>query len=433
MSHFNLQSAVATTSFDQIDRMVLNAVSPNFASTTSGQFGSITITGPANGSVVSTDELFIWNPTASGASNLITTRLPEAATDAFLKDCSLLSLSAAADFKSLPTWTTLPAHATAKHDPDVRALYPGLPVRPTHAKCVMDVNMGGGHARLRAVPLTKDMMTKPLWELRDSIMSDVHTVHKMNISGTETRRFTYKPWVQSRRALGDFSIRGTPTVYDTEINNIAVDNRGGQVGGANSNRWGGGIGYSDEFPYGGWLFCFEHISMAAMGATPLVTLTSSVTIQVQLGLENNHMAHLGPHAGLKSWMDQHIGALALPAKPAQATATADASKEARPGKEAQGKKPKEKKAFLAPRNTPQGKAGTEAANRIKAAAIEAAKRAAKAIANRAANANYAAGLAAALTNRARNGNVPYAIENPQAALRGRRLKQSGKGKGKGRL
>lgn len=322
MSHHHVASPVATTSFDQIDRLVLNAMSPGTTTGTSGQFGSLTFSGPANGQVISTDELMFWFPDATGAANLVTTRIEGGITNA-VKLARVLGGPGGYNIYPgaiIEKQTTSYGYTASTHDPDVRALYPHSPVRPTHACCVIDVNMGGGHGRLRATPVTKDMFGMPLHTLQASLMSDAHTVHKLPVGGQMTKRFKFKPWVQSRRALGDFSIRTKPLI-DAEIGEVTSDHFR--------------AGYHDEFPYGGWMFAFENISMAAMGAVPLVTITSSVTIQVQLGLGENHMAHRGPTTPIKDFIDGHSMSIIAPQVKA---ANKDAIEEARAPPAAAGKK-----------------------------------------------------------------------------------------------
>lgn len=328
----HLESPVPSLSIDQISRLVRHVVTPNFTLSaanqgTTGSFGNLTVTPNGNADLTTTDELMFWFPDATGAGNILTTKIAEGITDTTMLSRTLKAYKMGQGLQHEVQKTNMYRYTVPALDPDVRASFGDAAVRTTAARCILDINMGGGHGRLRATPVTKDMFNMKMWQIQAHLMADAHTVHKIQLSGSETKRLKFEPWIQSRRALGDYTTRSNP-YHDDEDTSIP------RPGAAERTTADQGIyysnGYSDQFPFGGWVFAFEFVSMSAMGAIPLMTMTSSVTVQVQLPLSMNHLAHRGKATALKAWHDKFSSGLALPKAPTPIKPGGDAVEAARP-------------------------------------------------------------------------------------------------------
>jgi hypothetical protein len=323
----HIECHVATKTFTQVDRMVKTLVAAvNSTSVTAYGGAPLTIT-PVDGVVPFNAEYFthtdivIWNPNGDGRSNI-----SHISTTGTMKDTplnkehpfpyTLLDHWQFGPDAPVATSTVIGNIDNSTHDPDVRALYPHAPCRTTHAKCVVDINMGGGSATLRAVPLTKDMFFHSPKVLRERILADRHTVKVLEVGGrgAKDRRFTLSPWVQSRKAVGEFSVaKHNPAEF---IQNATLENAHPQDSELPNTRGYAAI-YTDEFCYGGWVLCFENIAPPLQGTSPWIRIATTLKLQIQLSLEDNHLRDTGRGSRLSDFIRQGENSASTPAPPKQ--------------------------------------------------------------------------------------------------------------------
>jgi len=286
-------------------------------------------------------DLFLWNPTGDGRSNL-----SQISTTGTMKDTPLNDVATYWNYTAGPVPVAFASYGnihSATHDPDVRALYPDAPCRTTHAKCVVDVNMGGGAATLRAVPFTKDMASKTPAEIRAEMLSDRHVVTIFDIGGKghTDRRITFSKWVQSRKAVGEF------TTAKLAVPTQPVDQESGIAGYSAL--------YTDEFCYGGWIFLFENIAPAMFGSVPYMRAYSVVDIQVQLSLGDNHLKEPKNGVPFDKFLRDHEKLSGNPPRPSMGpvTGTPAQAAEKKSGDTSAGKGPKK----AAPKQGPKPRQG----------------------------------------------------------------------------
>lgn len=324
----HLESHVATKTFSQVNRTVKTLVVPgiSFGGSVGGTgFGGSTINlgaddqattpspEPFGDAFMTIHDLIIWNPTGDGRANL-----SQIHTNGTRKDVQLDSGAGWWNFSAGPLadgYVSRNNIHSPIHDPDVRGLYPESPCRTTDAKLCVDVNMGGGSATVRAVPFTKDMAKLSPKELHQHILADRHVVQVIDIGGDGKRdkRLCFPKWVQSRKAVGEFSnakiaypaLTGSPGSYVQP--NLSWDAPPTDVDGDGLTFQGHypQTIYSDEFCYGGWVFMFENIAPAAYGSLPFIRMASVVNIQVQLSLADNHIRELGPAKEFGRFVNDH--------------------------------------------------------------------------------------------------------------------------------
>jgi hypothetical protein len=263
---------------------------------------TITLTGgatPFSDDYMTVHDVMLWNPTGDGRANLSQLKTDGAMQHNWLADPIW-------HYGAGPVATTYGSHADINspiHDPDVRGLYPESSCRTTDAKLVVDVNMGGGAATIRAAPFTKDMGKMTPGQIRAHLLADRHVVTVIDIggSGATDKRICFPKWVQSRKAVGEFtSAKIVPPSLPTD------DETG---------RSGMGALYTDEFCYGGWVFIFENISPAAYGSVPYVRMVSVVEIQVQLSLSDNHLKEVGKGKSFEKHLRDHEKLAGNPSPP----------------------------------------------------------------------------------------------------------------------
>jgi len=321
----HIECHVATKTFTQVDRMVKTLVAAvNSTSLTAYGGAPLTITPvegvvPFNAEYFTHTDIMIWNPNGDGRSNI-----SHISTTGTMKDTPL-NKEHVFPYSTHDHWQfgpTAPVAAStvignidnSLHDPDVRALYPHAPCRTTRAKCVVDVNMGGGSATLRAVPLTKDMFYHSPKVLRERILADRHTVKVLEVGGrgAKDRRFTFQPWVQSRKAVGEFSVaKQAGGVFVQNATHETADPTDGEQ----SNTRGYAAMYTDEFCYGGWVLCFENISPPLQGTSPWLRIATTLKLQIQLSLEDNHLRDTGRGSKLSDFIRQGENSASTPAPP----------------------------------------------------------------------------------------------------------------------
>lgn len=313
----HLESHVATKTFQQIDRTVKTLIAPTGnAVNAQGQmsgFGNVPITlsggtTPFSNDTMSVHDLMLWNPTGDGRGNI-----SQLDTQGSFRTFALNDPSSWWHFGAGPVASTFACHASINspiHDPDVRALYPQAPCRTTDAALCVDVNMGGGAATLRAAPFTKDMSNMSPLDLRNHIMADRHTVSVIDIGGggKKDKRIVFHKWVQSRKAVGEFTVAKIP-------NPVTLANGTTQPEDEETSTGGMQAIYTDEFPYGGWIFMFENIAPATYGSVPYVRMASVVEIQVQLSLAENHLKETGRGIPLSVHLRDHEKISGNPPKP----------------------------------------------------------------------------------------------------------------------
>jgi hypothetical protein len=325
----HLESHVATKTFLQVNRTVKTLVVPgiSFGGTVGGAgFGGSTIhlgdtgssTTPSPESFgeayMTINDLIFWNPSGDGRANLSQIR-----TNGTRKDVPIDSGAGWWNFSAGPVdapYVSKDNIHSPIHDPDVRALYPVSPCRTTDAKLCVDVNMGGGSATIRAVPFTKDMCKLSPKQLREHILADRHVVQVIDIGGDGKRdkRLCFPKWVQSRKAVGEFTnakliypaLTAPPNSVQSDLayNTPPVDIDGDGLVSDTSTSFPQTI-YSDEFCYGGWVFMFENIAPATYGSLPFIRMASVVNIQVQLSLADNHLRELGPAKDFARFIHDH--------------------------------------------------------------------------------------------------------------------------------
>lgn len=328
-----LESHVPTKTFHQISRVVKNLMSPAQVSggnTMAGiihGFGQIEITGAQLSAGFGNDfgtikDIFLWNPTGDGRGNL-----HHIATAGY--DHPLNTLYGNGMWNFLPGPVTAATHgrddpvdartiACANYintpilDPDVRALYPKSSCRTTDAKCVLDVDMGGGNCTIRAVKFTKEMSSYTPQQLHAHILADRHSTHVFDVGkdGKQAKRIIFPKWVQSRKAVGEFTASRVWNSIAQSVDGAGAVNpishgATGMPGDAETLGNGMSALYTDEFPYGGWAFMFENIAPKPVGTVPWMRWVSVVEIQVQLSLAENHLRETGPCKSLSS----HINSL----------------------------------------------------------------------------------------------------------------------------
>lgn len=307
----HLESHVATKTFKQVSRTVKTLVAPT-GNAVSGSgilsgWGGTPIdltsgTTPFSNDYMTVHDVMLWNPTGDGRANL-----SQLKTNGTMAAYTLDEPLHWWHFGAGPIPSTFTCHADINSpilDPDVRSLYPDSPCRTTNAKLVVDVNMGGGAATLRAAPFTKDMIKMTPAQIRDHLLADRHVVSVIDIGGggAVDKRIHFPKWVQSRKAVGEFTVaRNLP--HDTQ----PVDGE--------TSKSGMPAIYTDEFCYGGWVFIFENISPAIYGSVPYVRMVSCVEIQVQLSLADNHLKETGKAKSLVKHLREHEGLAGNPSSP----------------------------------------------------------------------------------------------------------------------
>lgn len=298
----HLESPVATKTFCQVNRTVKTLVAPtgNAVSGTGQMAGwggqTFTLTGtatPFSNDYMTVHDVILWNPTGDGRANL-----SQLKTDGAMKDYALNEATQWWHFGPGPIGTGFTSHADIHSpilDPDVRTLYPNSPCRTTDAKLVVDVNMGGGAATIRAAPFTKDMCKMTPAAIRDHLLADHDIVSVIDIGGggSDDKRIAFPKWVQSRRAVGEFTVSKLNLPLETQ----PTDGETQSVGMAAL--------YTDEFCYGGWVFIFENIAPATYGSVPYIRMASAVEIQVQLSLGDNHLKERGEAYAFAKYLRDH--------------------------------------------------------------------------------------------------------------------------------
>lgn len=301
-----LESHVATKTFTQVNRVVKCLVAPtgnavNPSGVMPGWGGQLinlvnSSAGPAfSNDYMTTHDLMLWNPTGDGRANL-----SQLKTNGVMADRTLANTlgNVLWNFGAGPVasgYTCSGDIHSPIHDPDVRGLYPNSPCRTTDARLVVDINMGGGSATIRAAPFTKDMCNMTAGSIRDHLLADRHVVSVIDIGGGGTRdkRIVFPKWVQSRKAVGEFTV--------AKLNMPATT----QPDDAETPSSGMAALYTDEFCYGGWVFVFENIAPASYGSVPFIRMASAVEIQVQLSLQDNHLRDGGPARSFEKHLRDH--------------------------------------------------------------------------------------------------------------------------------
>lgn len=314
----HLESHVATKTFAQVNRAVKNLVAPtgNAVSGTGQMAGwggtTITLTGntiPFSNDYLTVHDVMLWNPTGDGRANLSQLRI-----DGAMASYPLNESYHWWHFGAGPVPTGFTSHTDIHspiHDPDVRALYPDSPCRTTDAKLVVDVNMGGGAATIRAAPFTKDMCKMTPAQIRNHLLADRHVVSIIDIGGggAKDKRICFPKWVQSRKAVGEFTVTKINVPSNTQPDDAETISKGM------------GALYTDEFCYGGWVFIFENISPAVYGSVPYVRMVSVVEIQVQLSLSDNHLKEVGKGRPLDKHLRDHEKLTGNPRPPTTSAVT----------------------------------------------------------------------------------------------------------------
>jgi hypothetical protein len=317
----HLESHVATKTFTQVNRTVKTLVAPtgNAISGTGQMAGwggtTITLTGgatPFSDDYMTVHDLVLWNPTGDGRANLSQLKT-DGTHGAYLLDEPYWAWNFCAGPVPAVYGCSTDINSPI-HDPDVRALYPNAPCRTTDASLVVDVNMGGGAATIRAAPFTKDMCKMTPATIRNHLLADRHTVSVIDIGGHDPRsggakdkRIIFPKWVQSRKAVGEFTVAKINLPLTTQPDDGETDSKGMAAL------------YTDEFCYGGWVMMFENIAPAAAGSVPFVRMASVVTIQVQLSLSDNHLKEQGKGLPFDKYLRDHEKLTGKPGGPKTTT------------------------------------------------------------------------------------------------------------------
>lgn len=242
---------------------------------------------PHAAQTITTDSLIIWRPTGDGAGNIhvITSQpgLPEAHT--------LGSSTTAANYTSRTLNTS---EFNVALDPDVRGVYEDMCVRDLDGKCILSINMGGGYATLRAKPLLHAHFGMTIDALLSELKLDIHDTksYRIGYDNKKGARYCFHPWVQSKKALGEWtSALSAPRPLSDGTTALTHNQT---------------FGYSDSFPFGGWMMCFSELApMLNLGVTPSMTIISRLDIQVQLDSSVNHLRMRQHNLTVKQLHDHH--------------------------------------------------------------------------------------------------------------------------------
>jgi len=244
--------------------------------------------GPPHASqVITPDSLIIWRPSGDGAANLhVISSKPG------LPDPHVLNNSTTiADYASRNLNTS---ESNSALDPNVRSVYEDMCVRDLDAKCVISINMGGGYATLRAKPLLHAHFGKNIDQLLSELKTDIHDTksYRIGYDNKKGARIVFHPWLQSKKALGEWTSElSAPRPLDDGTTTLQNNPT---------------FGYSDSFPFGGWMMCFSELApMLNLGATPTMTIVSRLDVQVQLDSTVNHLRIRQHNLTAKQLHDHH--------------------------------------------------------------------------------------------------------------------------------
>jgi len=244
--------------------------------------------GPPNAAqTITMDSLIIWRPTGDGAGNVHVINsqpgLPEAHT--------LGSSSTTAGYSS---WTSNTSEFNVALDPNIRSVYDNMCVRDLDGKCILSINMGGGYATIRAKPLLHAHFGMTIDALLSELKLDIHDTksYRIGYDNKKGARYCFHPWVQSKKALGEWtSALSAPRPVDD---------------GTTALQHNSTFGYSDSFPFGGWIMCFSELApMLNLGVTPSMTIISRLDVQVQLDSSVNHLRMRQHNLTVKQLHDHH--------------------------------------------------------------------------------------------------------------------------------
>jgi hypothetical protein len=244
--------------------------------------------GPPHASqTITTDSLIIWRPTGDGAGNIhVITSKPGA------PEAHGLGVSTTAAGYTSRTANT--SENNSALDPDVRNVYDDMCVRDLDAKCVVSINMGGGYATLRAKPMLHAHYGMTIDALLADLKTDIHDTksYRVGYDNKKGARIVFHPWLQSKKALGEWtSALSVPRPYSD---------------GTTTLQHNATFGYTDSFPFGGWLMCFSELApMMNLGVTPTMTIISRLDIQVQLDSSVNHLRMRQHNLTAKQLHDHH--------------------------------------------------------------------------------------------------------------------------------
>jgi hypothetical protein len=126
--------------------------------------------------------------------------------------------------------------------------------------------------------------------------------------GRKDKRIVFHKWVQSRKAVGEFTVAKIPNPVTLANGTTLPEDEETSTGGMQAI-------YTDEFPYGGWIFMFENIAPATYGSVPYVRMASVVEIQIQLSLAENHLKETGRGIPLSVHLRDHEKISGNPPKP----------------------------------------------------------------------------------------------------------------------
>lgn len=257
--------------------------------------------------------LLVWNPTASGGHNLYRAQV---ATGQGLPVSSI--------FMDQTTFQASWHCVSTPMVPDVRAAYPGSAVRVTGATCVLDVDMGGGTAKLRVAPLTPHLMGSTIESVVEMLSSDIHTVDTIDLgrNGKGSTRLQLSPWTQSRKALGEWTTAGAIRSLIGDVDTAPP----GSSADVTTDKQGS---YSDNHPFGGYVMIIDEVYTAVQGSQPNITVVSTVDIQVQLPPSLTHLK-MEHDLSLKAFMDKYQHA--QPEKPTTGKSGNSATDQAMKGK-----------------------------------------------------------------------------------------------------
>ena len=244
---------------------------------------------------VNTETLILWNPTANGDGNVTLYNTGSQSTHVIYQmDRPANSWYTGNMGSSDPS--TRRFYNTLALDTDIRASYPSQAVRSVDARLVVSANFGGGYGDLHIKALLPHMFRMTPREIIDELKSDAHDVKvkRIGYDGKSARRLVFHPWLQSRKAFGEWTEEGPyarPLYGDLDPDEYTSAKEGS---------------YSDQHPFGGYVMCFPTICPAAYGALPSIQILSRLDVQILLKSSSNHLRSLKTTHSIDALNKHHL-------------------------------------------------------------------------------------------------------------------------------